>query len=379
MSYLAILGRQPAISAAELISLYPDKITLVGSEAALINSDKVDLSRLGGTIKLVEVLNIEPKTDLNILLPTLPAMLQPYLPSSKSAIGLSLYGSSIDPKAAFAASLSLKKQLRLAGVNVRVVPGLQLDAAQILHNKLLERGADIVIMTDQKNTYIGMTRQIQDIERYGKRDYERPKRSAKVGMLPPKLAQIMINLASPQTHSTILDPFCGTGVILQEALLMGYPAYGTDIDPALIEMTRTNLAWLAKEFGRLPEHKLETGDATQKKWSQPIGAIVTEGYLGPPLSSQPSEEHIKSLMFESKQLTLNFLTNLRPQIEALTPICFTLPAWKINNTFHRLNILDQIEALGYTLKQFLPIQQTSLLYARKNQFVGRELITLIRK
>ena len=80
---------------------------------------------------------------------------------------------------------------------------------------------------------------MQDIESYTKRDRERPKRDAKVGMLPPKLAQIIINLAAGQLPEeklqnicdiplgepiprrllgqTVLDPFCGTGVILQEA------------------------------------------------------------------------------------------------------------------------------------------------------------------
>jgi 2-polyprenyl-3-methyl-5-hydroxy-6-metoxy-1,4-benzoquinol methylase len=100
---------------------------------------------------------------------------------------------------------------------------------------------------------------VQDIEAYGARDQARPARDARVGMLPPKLAQTIINLAAgrPETRMDkhwdsadglgrfmVLDPFCGTGVILQEALLMGYSVYGSDIEPRMAEYTKKNLQWL---------------------------------------------------------------------------------------------------------------------------------------
>lgn len=60
---------------------------------------------------------------------------------------------------------------------------------------------------------------VQDIESYTARDQARPMRDARVGMLPPKLAQIIINLALSNNDITeVLDPFCGTGVVLQEGI-----------------------------------------------------------------------------------------------------------------------------------------------------------------
>jgi hypothetical protein len=38
---------------------------------------------------------------------------------------------------------------------------------------------------------------LQDFESYSKRDYGRPARDPRTGSLPPKLAQILINLAEP--------------------------------------------------------------------------------------------------------------------------------------------------------------------------------------
>lgn len=378
MPYLAILGRQPAISLAELISLYPHQVQAVGNEAALIEADTVEIDRLGGSIKLVQILETLRNTNLKEVVDHLAKILPPHLSEGKIPLGLSLHGFNISPKSAFAAGLDLKKRLRKTGLSIRIIPGMHMDAAQIIHNHLLSNGADVVVVASAGTCHIGLTRQIQDIQAYGMRDHGRPFRSAKVGMLPPKLAQIMINLASPSPGTTVLDPFCGTGVVIQEALLMKFPTIGTDISGDLIKMTQGNLNWLANQYEAIPLYDLAIGDATAMHWTGPIGAVVTEGYLGPALSATPTQEEIKQLTASAKELTLNFFKNLAPQLTSATPVCITLPAWRQGKQFERLNIIDQIEALGYTLKQLLPVLQTDMLYARTHQIVGREIVTLIK-
>ena len=62
-------------------------------------------------------------------------------------------------------------------------------------------------------------------------------------------------------NALLLDPFCGTGVVLQEALLMGYDVYGTDLEPRMIDYSGANLDWLSERFdlsGR--EMRLEAGE-----------------------------------------------------------------------------------------------------------------------
>lgn len=375
MQYLAILGRQPDISLSELESLYPNQVSLLNSQAALVDTESIDFDRLGGTIKLAQVIASMPQDTIEAVLANSAIALNSRLPMGKLAIGLSLYGTTASAKDVFAQSLTLKKQLRAQGHSVRIVPGNQLTAAQIMHNHMISQGADLVIVSGGNTIYIGLTCAVQDIERYGLRDHGRPARSAKVGMLPPKLAQIMINLANPTPSTTVLDPFCGTGVILQEALLMNYAAYGSDIEDELISMSRQNLEWLARQFDLSNSFQLETGDATKHRWHPPIGAVVTEGYLGPALSAAPSDKDIQALASSARQLTLVFMANLRQQIDSNTPVCMTLPAWKKGNTIQGLNILDQIEALGYTSKQF-SLAQSGLIYHRDNQFVARELVVL---
>src|SRR6185503_11866116 len=129
---------------------------------------------------------------------------------------------------------------------------------------------------------------VQDIEAYGARDQARPARDARVGMLPPKLAQIMLNLsAGPLRASTddltrlrVLDPCCGTGVILQEALLMGYSVMGTDIEPRMTEYSKRNLKWLFEKYPSLDgQVDIETADATSYQWPG-FSTIASEVFLG---------------------------------------------------------------------------------------------------
>ena len=59
--------------------------------------------------------------------------------------------------------------------------------------------------------------------------------------LHPKLARAMVNLTGVKT-GILLDPFCGTGGILIEAGLMGFPVVGCDIDEKYVAMAKKNLS-----------------------------------------------------------------------------------------------------------------------------------------
>ena len=64
--------------------------------------------------------------------------------------------------------------------------------------------------------FLGQTLVVQPFKVLSKRDFGRPARDDHSGMLPPKLAQIMINLARRNddiSTKTILDPF----VVLEQS------------------------------------------------------------------------------------------------------------------------------------------------------------------
>ena len=379
MKYLAILGRQPEISIAELEAQ-------LGGSCRLLSSPKNDgifggtppqpssaylrfssssaaiLARLGGTLKLAVELEERPIEFLQ------------KLPEGKITIGVSDYSKKASRKTATLEALKLKKILVRHGRSVRVVENKDavLSTATSLHNGLSgknERKVELIKVDDDWYRVIG----VQDIDAYAKRDQVRPARDAKVGMLPPKLAQILINLCGPLPEgSTVLDPFCGTGVVLQEALLMGYRAYGTDINERMVEYSEKNL----KYFG-FENYKLECGDATEHKWSEKIDAVACEGYLGKPMSQIPPGTKLKTEKQECSGTILGFLKNLAGQVQAGTPVVIAVPAWlRENGEYSRLEILDEIESLGYNVNNK---SREGLIYCREKQVVARDILILRKK
>ena len=90
--------------------------------------------------------------------------------------------------------------------------------ATTIHEKLIEQGVEFMIFAGASYFTVAETVWIQDIESYSERDMNRD-RSMTVGMMPPKLAQMMINMATRGEFGTIVwDPFCGLGTTLIEAL-----------------------------------------------------------------------------------------------------------------------------------------------------------------
>lgn len=383
MKYLAVLGRQPEISLAELTALFKD-VKQISYDLAIFSCDFTpEIAKLGGSLKLAA--RIE-KTPIEYLRE---------LPDGKITLGVSDYSEHHSERAARSEALKLKQILVRHGRSVRVVEnkGPVLSSATSLYNGLSGHNPKKVELIKVGNDWWHVVG-VQDIEAYAKRDQARPARDAKVGMLPPKLAQILINLCGPLPEGArILDPFCGTGVVLQEALLMGYRAYGTDINERMVEYTQKNLEWLTADateksfsgrsgpLGKVlcpsKDFFVAIGDATSFQWEQPIDAVACEGYLGRPMSLPPAEIKLKEEKQECGAIILGFLKNLSSQIKPRTPVTMAIPAWlRPDGSYSRLGIVDEITKLGYNV---INKSGDGLLYARAGQVVAREIIILRKK
>jgi tRNA G10 N-methylase Trm11 len=375
---LAVLGRLTEISLAELIARYGKKVSRINKECALV-STSIDLPKLGGCLKVGRIVDRLPESaDLAKTLAWHPLLTERLKDTGKTSIGISWYGPGMTPTKLNRLGIQLKNHLR-ERASIRIVPNRanHLTAAQITHNKLLDKGIELVLAAADGQIVLAITEEVQDIDSYSSRDYGRPQRASRVGMLPPKLAQIMINLAQVPSGKTILDPFCGSGVVLQESLLMGYPVIGSDLTREMVKASRANLEWLSEE-GQLPDWRVSQIDATKGGWESFYG-VVTEGYLGPPLSSPPTPKRLDRLKKNAAELTLSFLSNLRSQISEGIPVVMTLPAWRQGKEYRRIEIIDQILSLGYSRRQFPPVKPVDLLYMRPGQTVAREIIVLRSK
>jgi tRNA G10 N-methylase Trm11 len=230
-------------------------------------------------------------------------------------------------------------------------------------------------------SYLAESLGAQNITAYAKRDQERPARDAFVGMLPPKLAQIMLNLALGQTAEAknVLDPFCGTGVVLQEALLQGHTVYGSDLSPKMVDYTRRNLTWLNETHAQYPLGRIQEireGDAMDYLWAEApmLDAVVCEAYLGQPFSATPSPSKLREVRGNCNHIIGAFLANISRQIRPGTRLCVAVPAWRNikDNTITRLPL-----ATGIREKEdFGLINTRPLLYFREDQIVARDILIL---
>ena len=408
-----ILGRLPALGMAELESLYgAENVKLVGTQAVIVDVDPCLLAfdRLGGSVKFCKVLTELETTNWHeiekFLVKVSPGHSE-RLPDGKMQLGLSLYGFNESLRQIEATGLTLKKAIRKTGRSVRLTPNKtpELSSAQVYHNHLTgPTGWELVFVKHEGKTFVAQTVKVQDIDSYTLRDRGRPKRDTRVGMLPPKLAQTIINLAvgklpedklesiceipagevvpRPHLEKTVLDPFCGTGVVLQEAALAGYDVYGSDLEPRMVEYTKLNLAWLNANYKLEGSYdfNFEIADATTHHWQHNIDFVAAETYLGRPFTSRPSPEVLAQTAADCNLIIKKFMQNIHSQLRPGTRLCVAVPAWQTGkNVFKHLPLVDQIDALGYNRVSFEHAGSASLLYYREDQVVARELLVIVRK
>ncbi len=371
MQYLVILGREAKISLAELEALFSSsKVKQIAPTLAIVTAKYIDINRLGGALKVAKILDESPLDYLS------------QLPEGKITLGVSDYSPKATQKSAWTLALKYKNLLKRHGRNVRLIPGKSatISTATAHHNQLGEKlnHIEVIKFGDQFATSVGT----QNITSYAKRDQARPARDAFVGMLPPKLAQILINLATGGAEKgRLLDPFCGTGVVLQEASLMGYQVYGTDLSDKMIRYSERNLSWLAGRYSEISEKPLlEEGDATTHQWKPSPDFVASEIYLGHPMSQPPVEIKFRTEKESAEALLSSFLKNIGNQIGSGATLALAIPAWlRPNGKYSGLDIIDRLDDLGYNLTKYRYATYDDLLYYREGQIVARQIIVLRKK
>jgi tRNA G10 N-methylase Trm11 len=383
--YIALLGRQPALSIAELECLYGDVRWFSDTAATIETPESIDIQRLGGSRKIGRIILTLPVRDWRT---TSMKLVQHYSKAfssyeGKITLGISAYGLPVSAREIQKTGLVLKSKLKNTSASLRLIPNQEaaLSTATAHHNKLglSDNKIELMVIKGAQSIVIAESIGAQNITALAARDQGRPRRDAFVGMLPPKLAQIMLNLAGPLSGETprVLDPFCGTGVLLQEALLLGYNAYGTDLAEKMVRYSGDNLTWIKDKAHLSGEWTVAEGDAMTTSWQAPIDAVVAETYLGQPFSAPPSSAKLVEVRGNCNHIISQFLKNLLPQIDPGTPVIIGVPAWNDGtDTFTHLPLVDSVEKLGYEQIELQNVRAEQLLYFRPEQVVGREILIL---
>lgn len=364
-TYIFILGKDPELSVAELEARYPSAKVVVKNAHFFITDlkliiDQAEFNKLGGQIKAGEVFD---KAGRKQLVQSIAEQLLSGYDSGKLNYGISLYGWS--EKNLRLLLLDLKREFKKRGVSSRFANQQFKNISAAQHKGL--NGPQIIVAKEGDDYYLAKVVAVQDIDAYSSRDYKKPFRSMKVGMLPPKLAQIMINLAGEA--KTVWDPFCGGGVLVMEGLLSGHDMLGSDIDAATLEGARRNVDWIRREFELKSDAELFVHDATQALKSKKFDAIVFEGYLGPPQTRQKSRGELEPVLNELSELYNRFFNQLKAS-GFMGPVVIGLPFFRTRQGDLQLSkVIRSAEDLGFK-------QELNLKYARDDQYVGRDLYRL---
>jgi len=390
MKYFFILGNNPTLSIAEICSVFPSASIgrFVNEQVFILETEEFDaqkiIRKLGGTIKIGILKGELPDGNYQKMAESLFKLIDFKDSEGKFKYGISYYGKNrfnIKP-----IGMEIKNFLKNAGKSARWVVSREpvLSSVVVEQNKLVGSGAEFVLIPEpeSKKTLIGKTSAVQAFKELSFRDYGRPKRDDRSGMLPPKLAQIMINLAGGKKAETILDPFCGSGTILTEAMLMGYTnIIGTDISGKAVEDAKNNLEWVKEKF-RISNFEfriygLSVTELSKKIAPNSIGAIATEPYLGPQRGKIDAKQTIKDLEKLYSLSLEEFKKILKPggRVAMVWPV-ITRSQDFLNPDLSGLKIVNPLPENLRNNKTLKLTDRNTVIYGREGQKVWREIVVL---
>ncbi len=377
MQYFFIFGNHPELSTAELLSklkteninysiIDQDADFLILDIASEFNQNQL-ISELGGTIKIGLI-----KKKINDLSPNTIAH-EVEATDKKINFGISLYNKQTNLNKL---GLQIKKLLKEKNVKCRFVTGKEnpLSSVIVQSNILNKQGFEFVILKSDKAQYLGLTQTVQPYELFSHLDFGRPSRDDISGMLPPKLAQIMLNLAELTSEASILDPFCGSGTVLQQSLLSGHKnVTGTDASKKAILSCQLNLEWLKSELKKKFIYKIKLENVVTLENSiklNSIDAIITEPFLGPPLRGN---EPVKTIQHISEELTKLYEKSFKSFKKILKKngvIVIIIPEFKTLQSAEQINV-------RHILPDCFDIENV-WHYSRPNQQVRRTIYKIVK-
>lgn len=390
--YLFVSGNTPKLSQAEQEAVLSTSSIAYGA-AHFSNFSKIEVSdclntkdliwRLGGTVKIGQLL-YENSDDASPQNSITKIIFEDLIAQEKNNRRL-VFGVSFltgdEHNYQKKVCQEVKKLLEDDNISSRYILGVgsQLSSVVVSGQKVRE----YLVVLDKDSLMIAQTEAVQNFADWSKRDWDRPAADPKTGMLPPKVARMMINigvgqLTAPGSGPVLYDPFCGCGTILNEARVLGYRFFGSDIDTKFVASAQKNLAWLEDSYklDKTDSHAIFVHDATKPfpalLPSTPL-IVVTEGNLGPPQRQIMLHAQAVGLLSRLNSMYLQYLDNQQKTLPQVQVIVLALPMIvdREGHT-HHVELVDNCEKFGYTLHE-------TFEYSRPKAFIKREIVILAKK
>lgn len=349
-SYMFILGRDPELSVLELIAYLQKNsveysIKEISKSVAMLSIDEnfqpiKAIKHLGGVIKIGEILeNIDEVYEGT---------------GNKIKYAISVYGKADIKEIHKEIKKSFKEQ-KLKAFYKKPKREKALMPNEVVKQKLVEEGIEFLVY----GNYLAKTVAVFNPFEHETRDKEMPCKDY-LKTISIRLAKILINLS--QAKNLLLDPFCGYGVILQEAMLQGINVIGVDIDKKSVESAKKNLSFIEKKYKTKTSYKVIQGDSKfLSKLVKEAEGIATEPYLGPYLKKLPDIKQAQKTMNELEELYKETLKEakkiLKGKMAIIVPRFQTSQKTEITMDFDKI-----LKETGYETWQPLKQIRIPILY-----------------
>lgn len=368
MKYLLILGRNIELSKAEALSYFEKEGNPILGYSIVKNGMLIDVNyeikigeiqNLGGVISIGEVIssgrggelekNLEKKMIYSGKENKLNYCLWDFS-KNHSKIQEYLKGRFKEEKLK-ATEKHLRGKIDMQGGEKMNVPS----------SKLLD--FEYFLFEEDEINYFGKMIEFCDYEKIEKRDMEKPVRREELA-IAPRLAKILINLSQVKKGETLFDPFCGIGVILQEALLQEIKVFGSDIDSKAIKGANQNLKWFGFDN---KNYEVIHFDSRKVEISK-VEGIATEPDLGEILKKIPTKEKAEKTLRKFENLMIEIINNSKEKISGR--VVFTSPLIRTGKKRLSCNIEKICKETGY-IEVISGIEEY-----RGNQIVGRKIFVI---
>lgn len=383
--FLCQLGSNAQLSLAELKAvLGQTSVVSLGSFAALVEKSTIlDTQKLqdllGGTVKIAQVFQTIEKSKQDTVAQEIKAFLS-------QKVGENLHfaiGELGRDHLPLIASKEIKEFLiKQTGKSIRYLQTGRngLGAAVLLHQKNI---IEVLVCRDQVGkTYLAETLTVQNIDFWSLRDRGKPAVHHERGLLPPKVARILLNLSlgqaslnltSTANDYSLIDPFCGTGTIPFEAISLGFnQILGSDQKKQAIDDCLINLEWFKTSFKNelKPEQviKFFLSDATQLHTllkPNSISHLVCEPFLG---KQTPHPGKIPQIAKGLSKLYLGSFKSWRNILKPKARLVVIFPLFnRLKQPLSWQDLVDKLSIYGY--HSIAP----PIVYSRPGAEVSREI------
>jgi tRNA G10 N-methylase Trm11 len=266
----------------------------------------------------------------------------------------------------------------------------QLSHVEVLKKSLVENQAEVLFCIGKAQTWVATTVAVHNPFEFQKRDIQKPNQRVIFGM-PPRLARMMVNLSACNEGKVLLDPFCGVGTILQEALLEKAAVVGMDKNTWCVKAAEENLQWLTSEYELGgADFRVVQGEVdrlAEKVGLESVDCIVSEPDLGPALREIPTGPYAVKIIEKLENLFSDFIEEASRALKQGGRLVMVTPYFKTrSNEVVTMPIEDKLESTSlkrvyaFTFDMFAKnldvgrlVHSASLVEVDDRHKVGREI------